>query len=400
MRACAVGSVRVMGVAGCGSYDEAPAVVESAVTRPESSESPESEEAVETPDDAAGVATVPGYGPGEFPAIPMITLPDLGLLDTSLAAFTIKVDDSLGNIPGVRVVPASCDDAKVSTHGGGTMTLYGDGSGTAMGPDGLMVNEGDGSGAYSLNGVNVIVGGDGSGVYQDGSTSIVSTGDGSGTYDDGTTQITVETDGSGTYSRGDTRITLDGRGGGTAQIGDVQITNEGDGSGTYQDGSVQIINNGDGTALVGGATVNVEPLGPAPSLGKFPTMGTIKPAKSCGSRIIIDAAVLFDFGEADVRPEAGETLASVAESLAEVKVSKVAVQVHTDSIGTDDFNLDLSDRRAAAVGAALKAAGVTAAITEEGYGEKFPVAPNELKGKDNPPGRQLNRRVELLIPTS
>ena len=50
--------------------------------------------------------------------------------------------------------------------------------------------------------------------------------------------------------------------------------------------------------------------------------------------------------------------------------------------------------------AALQKAGVSTGLTAEGYGESRPVAANEIDGKDNPAGRQLNRRVEIFIPAS
>ena len=46
---------------------------------------------------------------------------------------------------------------------------------------------------------------------------------------------------------------------------------------------------------------------------------------------------------------------------------------------------------------ALRQRGVSAPMTSEGYGETRPVAPNRLNDKDNPAGRQLNRRVEIVV---
>lgn len=71
---------------------------------------------------------------------------------------------------------------------------------------------------------------------------------------------------------------------------------------------------------------------------------------------------------------------------------------HTDSIGNDGYNVDLSARRAQAVADALADRGVGASLAVKGYGESQPVAANTIKGKDNPAGRQLNRRVELVLP--
>lgn len=70
---------------------------------------------------------------------------------------------------------------------------------------------------------------------------------------------------------------------------------------------------------------------------------------------------------------------------------------HTDSIASASYNMQLSEQRAAAVGEAIYIRGVRATITATGYGETRPVAPNQVKGVDNPAGRQLNRRVEIFV---
>jgi len=71
---------------------------------------------------------------------------------------------------------------------------------------------------------------------------------------------------------------------------------------------------------------------------------------------------------------------------------------HTDSVGENDYNQTLSEARADAVVEALRTAGVSSTLTAEGRGEAEPVAPNEVDGQDYPAGRQLNRRVEIVIP--
>jgi outer membrane protein OmpA-like peptidoglycan-associated protein len=66
---------------------------------------------------------------------------------------------------------------------------------------------------------------------------------------------------------------------------------------------------------------------------------------------------------------------------------------HTDSVGSEEFNLALSQRRADAVKEVLTAKGVSPErILTKGYGKQFPVASNDTES-----GRQLNRRVEVLI---
>ena len=75
------------------------------------------------------------------------------------------------------------------------------------------------------------------------------------------------------------------------------------------------------------------------------------------------------------------------------------VNTFTDAKGSDDYNQTLSERRANAVLAALRERGAAAQASARGLGETQPVAPNEVGGKDNPGGRQLNRRVEIFVRT-
>lgn len=78
---------------------------------------------------------------------------------------------------------------------------------------------------------------------------------------------------------------------------------------------------------------------------------------------------------------------------------KIEISGHTDSRGDDDYNLDLSQRRAESVREYLIDKGISPKrIVAKGYGETDPVAPNEKKdGSDNPAGRRRNRRTEVII---
>lgn len=89
---------------------------------------------------------------------------------------------------------------------------------------------------------------------------------------------------------------------------------------------------------------------------------------------------------------------ALAAALQQVGSSNpIRISGHTDSIGTDSYNQQLSERRASSVEQALSQRGVTAPMTAKGYGETKPVAPNSITGKDYPAGRQLNRRVEIFV---
>jgi outer membrane protein OmpA-like peptidoglycan-associated protein len=103
--------------------------------------------------------------------------------------------------------------------------------------------------------------------------------------------------------------------------------------------------------------------------------------------------VLFDTGKAELNPGAARKLDQLAQFLSEHKDRRVQIDGFTDSVGTDSFNLDLSQRRAEAVRTALLTRGIDSSrISTQGYGKAFPVANNTDSG-----GRQLNRRVEVVI---
>jgi outer membrane protein OmpA-like peptidoglycan-associated protein len=103
--------------------------------------------------------------------------------------------------------------------------------------------------------------------------------------------------------------------------------------------------------------------------------------------------VLFNTGRAELNPGAGRKLDQLAQFLNQHPERRIEIDGFTDSVGPDDYNQDLSQRRADAVKAALLSRGIDASrITTQGYGKSFPVATNNDSG-----GRQLNRRVEVVI---
>ncbi|WP_420454295.1 OmpA family protein [Rubrivirga sp.] len=117
-------------------------------------------------------------------------------------------------------------------------------------------------------------------------------------------------------------------------------------------------------------------------------------------RITLPESVLFDFDEADIRPDARATLEDVATVLDHHADAPVTIEGHTDNKGTPAYNRDLSERRASAVADELASAfGVDRGrMTTRGLGESQPVAENEsADGSDNPEGRQQNRRVEVIV---
>lgn len=103
--------------------------------------------------------------------------------------------------------------------------------------------------------------------------------------------------------------------------------------------------------------------------------------------------VLFDTAAATLKPGAGAVLDRVAGFLNENEGTKVMIEGHTDSRGSDQYNQELSQRRAQAVADALAFRGIDRSRVEAvGRGETLPVASN-----DDPAGQQRNRRVELVF---
>ena len=122
-------------------------------------------------------------------------------------------------------------------------------------------------------------------------------------------------------------------------------------------------------------------------------LADLKGKKTDRGVVVTLGDVLFDTGMATLKPGAYTTIDRLATVLKEDAQRKVLIEGHTDSVGADDFNQSLSERRAASVQAALFERGVEASqIATVGKGETTPVASN-----DNAAGRQQNRRVELVF---
>ncbi len=110
--------------------------------------------------------------------------------------------------------------------------------------------------------------------------------------------------------------------------------------------------------------------------------------------IVSLADILFDFDKATLRRDVELNLVKIATILNQYPEMKVQIEGHTDAVGTDEYNLGLSQRRAQAVYEFMIAQGdvAQARLNHEGYGESRPVADN-----DTEEGRQKNRRVDLVI---
>jgi outer membrane protein OmpA-like peptidoglycan-associated protein len=103
--------------------------------------------------------------------------------------------------------------------------------------------------------------------------------------------------------------------------------------------------------------------------------------------------VLFDTGQYTLRPAAREKLARVSGIVLAHPGLRLEVEGHTDSVGSDEFNQQLSEKRAAAVRDFLLQQGISInSVSARGFGKTVPVASN-----DTAAGRQLNRRVEMIV---
>jgi len=103
--------------------------------------------------------------------------------------------------------------------------------------------------------------------------------------------------------------------------------------------------------------------------------------------------VLFRSGSVDLLPAARERLAKVSGIVLAYPSLHVSIEGHTDSVGSDEYNQDLSERRAQSVRDYFVRGGIPAGTVDaRGFGKAEPVASNET-----PEGRQQNRRVELVL---
>jgi outer membrane protein OmpA-like peptidoglycan-associated protein len=125
-------------------------------------------------------------------------------------------------------------------------------------------------------------------------------------------------------------------------------------------------------------------------------------AKETNRGVVVNLPdVLFDFNRSNLRDDARAKVRDIADILDRPNVTsrQVSIEGHTDSIGRDEYNNRLSQKRADAVASALTSDGVSdSRLHTKGFGKKYPIAPNKNSdGSDNPDGRAKNRRVEVII---
>ena len=112
-----------------------------------------------------------------------------------------------------------------------------------------------------------------------------------------------------------------------------------------------------------------------------------------GIVVTFDSGILFDVDESELRSASRENLQELADNLREYERTDVLIIGHTDHTGSDDYNQALSERRARSAAGYLQQLGIGSdRVATRGMGEGDPVATG-----DTAEGRQLNRRVEVVI---
>lgn len=190
----------------------------------------------------------------------------------------------------------------------------------------------------------------------------------------------------------DDRISVGGKGV-SVSSGDESVRVDGDAV-RLRDGGTEAKISGDWRSVTGSVYQGGDTQRVLVELGATDTGGEI--------RLDLAGDVLFDFNSSAIRPDAAEQLAKVAFVIRQRAVGEVHLTGHTDSIGKEDYNIQLSRQRAAAVMSWLNEKEHIPAnlMVGHGMGSKKPIAYNTLPdGTDNPEGRAKNRRVEFQFAT-
>jgi len=109
--------------------------------------------------------------------------------------------------------------------------------------------------------------------------------------------------------------------------------------------------------------------------------------------VITLSDVLFNVDKAQLKPNGVRNVQKLATFLSQYPEYRVSVEGHTDSTGSDEYNQDLSERRAYSVQSELANDGIGRdRVATQGYGESYPIASNNYADS-----RQLNRRVEIIL---
>jgi len=147
-----------------------------------------------------------------------------------------------------------------------------------------------------------------------------------------------------------------------------------------------------GALICGGLAYLLTPEPPPPAPKPAPPPPPPPPAPKVERTIILDD-VLFDFDKSTIKPEAAQILDRLVAFMNENKGSKAALAGFTDNVGTEAYNLKLSDRRWMSVRDYVVKKGVEGGrVSGQGFGETKPIADNKTAE-----GRAKNRRVEIKV---
>jgi OOP family OmpA-OmpF porin len=142
---------------------------------------------------------------------------------------------------------------------------------------------------------------------------------------------------------------------------------------------------------MGDVTIAVLPPAPAPEVR--PSVPEGNPCQAASDGVLLRGRILFGLASAKITEEAQPLLDNLIDVARHCGDAKIEVSGYTDYLGYDDFNIDLSKRRAQAVVDAITRAGIDASrISSAGYGESKPAVSN-----DTHEGRVQNRRIEFLV---
>ena len=320
------------------------------------------------------------------PPLPAFSIPTNLLSTPEHERIADELDVAPGLYDGIAVVDARCVEDSAAAADSGPAVV-------------------GASQHYEDDTVSITVAGDGTGVYDAEDLHIAVLPGGAGVYEDGETRLSVQADGSGTYSSGDRRYTVRADGSGAYSDDDVRVWVEAGGVGGYEDDTMRLSISAAGEVFGDGTPERVAAVRAvlADGLPRFPAVPAITMVEPtgtvCGAVIRLDANVMFDLNSADVRPEGQAEIAKVAALLAALGSPRAQINGHTDQIGDEGSNLDLSERRAGSVRDLLAGGGVDAGSLEtRGFGETQPLRVETLPdGSDDPAARQLNRRVEIVL---
>lgn len=153
----------------------------------------------------------------------------------------------------------------------------------------------------------------------------------------------------------------------------------------------------DATGFISNSAAMGTPADMEEEMMKYPDLCLLPEAPKVDEKFVIEN-VYYDFNKAELKPESFTALDEIVRMLNTYPNMSIELGAHTDSKGSDTYNMKLSEARAQSVVKYLVEKGIAAErLVAKGYGETAPVAPNEVDGKDNPEGREKNRRTEFKV---